>query len=274
MPSDEGQSRREHDIERLLSIMARLRAPEGGCPWDLEQTFETIAPYTIEEAYEVADAIDRADMSDLRDELGDLLLQVVFHARMAQEAGHFDFSGVVASICDKMVARHPHVFGEAKIGSADEQTTNWENLKAAERRNLDSHEIDVPLGMPALMRATKIGKRAARVGFDWPDSTGVLAKMEEELAELKEAADTNLAHREERMAEEIGDFLFASASLARHYKIDPEEALRRANLKFQRRFKAMEARVMDSGGSLEEATLDELEAAWQAAKRVESDLSG
>ena len=274
MPSDEDQSRREHDIERLLSIMARLRAPEGGCPWDVEQTFETIAPYTIEEAYEVVDAIDRADMSDLRDELGDLLLQVVFHARMAQEAGHFDFSGVVASICDKMVARHPHVFGEAKIGSADEQTTNWETLKAAERKNWDSHEIDVALGLPALMRAAKIGNRAARMGFDWPDSNGVLAKMEEELAELKEAADTDPAHREERMAEEIGDFLFASANLARHYKIDPEEALRRANLKFQRRFKAMEARIVDGGGSLEEATLDELEAAWQTAKRAERDLSG
>ncbi len=273
MSSDEGQSRREHVIERLLSIMARLRAPEGGCPWDVEQTFETIAPYTIEEAYEVADAIDRADMSDLRDELGDLLLQVVFHARIAQEAGHFDFSGVVASICDKMIARHPHVFGEAEIGSADEQTANWETLKAAERENLDSHEIDVALGLPALMRAAKIGKRAARMGFDWPDSTGVLAKVEEELAELKEAAETLPEQREERMAEEIGDFLFASANLARHYNIDPEEALRRANLKFQRRFKAMEARVVDSGRSLEEATLDELEAAWQAAKRAERDLS-
>tara|TARA_Y100001934_G_scaffold123344_1_gene150479 strand:- start:3270 stop:4094 length:825 start_codon:yes stop_codon:yes gene_type:complete len=274
MKSDEDHPRCDHDIERLLSIMARLRAPEGGCPWDVEQTFETIAPYTIEEAYEVADAIDRADMSDLRDELGDLLLQVIFHARMAQEAGHFDFSGVVASICDKMVARHPHVFGEAKIGSADEQTTNWETLKAAERENSNSHEIDVALGLPALMRAAKIGKRAARMGFDWPDSTGVLEKIEEELAELKEAAEIDTEYREERVTEEIGDFLFASANLARHYKIDPEEALRRANLKFQRRFKAMEARVVDSGSSLEAATLDELEAAWVATKRAERDISG
>ena len=274
MKSDEDHPRCDHDIERLLSIMARLRAPEGGCPWDVQQTFETIAPYTIEEAYEVADAIDRADMSDLRDELGDLLLQVVFHARMAQEAGHFDFSGVVASICDKMVARHPHVFGEAKIGSADEQTANWETLKAAERENTNSHEIDVALGLPALMRAAKIGKRAARMGFDWPDPTGVLEKIEEELAELKEATDSDTEHREERVTEEIGDLLFALANLARHYKIDPEEALRRANLKFQRRFKAMEARVVYSGNSLEEATLDELEAAWFATKHAERDLTG
>ena len=269
MSSDQDHTPRNHDIGRLLAIMAQLRAPEGGCPWDVEQTFETIAPYTIEEAYEVADAIDREDMADLRDELGDLLLQVVFHAQMAQEAGHFDFSGVVAAICDKMVARHPHVFGEAKIGTADEQTVNWEALKAAERKGSDSHEIDVALGLPALMRAAKIGKRAARMGFDWPDSTGVLAKIEEELAELKEAADSESPDREDQLVEEIGDFLFASANLARHYKVDPEEALRRANLKFQRRFKAMEARVGDGGGTLEDATLDELEAAWQAAKRAE-----
>ena len=261
MFSDEGQSRRGHVIERLLSIMARLRAPEGGCPWDVEQTFETIAPYTIEEAYEVADAIDRADMSDLRDELGDLLLQVVFHARMAQEAGHFDFSGVVASICDKMVARHP-CFGEAKI---DRPTNRRQTGKPQGRRtpNSNSHEIDVALGLPALMRTAKIGKRAAGMGFDWPDSTGVLQNRGR-AAELKEAADVDQAAQNESRKRS------ATFCLLRPTWHVTTRLIRRrrygARPKISTRFKAMEARVVDSGVSLK-ATLHELETAWLAAKR-------
>jgi nucleoside triphosphate diphosphatase len=261
----------KHDIDRLLDIMARLRAPEDGCPWDVEQTFETIAPYTIEEAYEVADAIDRHDMASLRDELGDLLLQVVFHARMAEENEHFAFGDVVEAICEKMVLRHPHVFGDMKVASADAQTENWETIKAAERKNSNTHEIDVAMGLPALMRAAKIGKRAAGMGFDWPEAQGVLDKMQEELDELKEAVQSPASARQERVAEEMGDFLFASANLARHLRVDPEEALRRANLKFQRRFKAMEAEVVKTGKSVETASLPELEDAWGAVKLKERD---
>jgi ATP diphosphatase len=255
-----------HNIDRLLDIMARLRAPEDGCPWDVDQTFETIAPHTIEEAYEVADAIDRRDMSGLRDELGDLLLQVVFHARMAEESQHFVFGDVVEAICEKMILRHPHVFGDMKVASADAQTENWESIKVVERKNANTHEIDVAVGLPALMRAAKIGKRAAGMGFDWPKAQGVIDKMQEELDELKEAVQSSASDRQNDVAEELGDFLFASANLARHLRVDPEEALRRANLKFQRRFKAMEAEVMDTGKTVESASLPELEDAWGAAK--------
>ena len=258
-----------HNIDRLLDIMARLRAPEDGCPWDVEQTFETIAPYTIEEAYEVADAIDRRDMSGLRDELGDLLLQVVFHARMAEESEHFAFADVVEAICEKMVLRHPHVFGDMKVASADAQTENWESIKAAERKNANTHEIDVAVGLPALMRAAKIGKRAARMGFDWPEAQGVLDKMQEELDELKEAVQSPASDNQDHVAEEMGDFLFASANLARHLRVDPEEALRGANLKFQRRFKAMEVEVVETGKTVQTASLPELEDAWGAAKLKE-----
>ena len=258
-----------HDIDRLLDIMARLRSPEDGCPWDVEQTFETIAPYTIEEAYEVADAIDRHDMSGLRDELGDLLLQVVYHARMAEESEHFAFGDVVEAICEKMVLRHPHVFGDMTVASADSQTKNWEAIKAAERRNANTHEIDVAVGLPALMRAAKIGKRAAGMGFDWPEAQGVLDKMQEELDELKEAVQSPPSDKQDHVAEEMGDFLFASANLARHLRVDPEEALRRANRKFQRRFKAMEAEVVETGKTVHTASLTELEDAWGAAKLKE-----
>ena len=258
-----------HNIDRLLDIMARLRAPEDGCPWDVEQTFETIAPYTIEEAYEVADAIDRRDMSDLRDELGDLLLQVVFHARMAEENKHFAFGDVVEAICEKMILRHPHVFGDIKVASADVQTENWESIKAAERKNANTHEIDVAVGLPALMRAAKIGKRAARMRFDWPEAQGVLDKMQEELDELKEAVQSPASNKRDHVAEEMGDFLFASANLARHLRVDPEEALRRANLKFQRRFKAMEVEVVEAGKTVQTASLPELEDAWGTAKLKE-----
>lgn len=258
-----------HKIERLIEIMARLRAPDVGCPWDIEQTFETLAPYTIEEAYEVADAIDRKDLPALRDELGDLLLQVVFHARMAEEDGQFGFADVVDSICKKMIDRHPHVFGEEEIQSAEAQTLNWEVLKAEERKRSNTHEIDVALGLPALMRAAKIGKRAARMGFDWPEAIGVLDKMQEELDELREAALMPETQRQEKLEEEMGDFLFATSNFARHLKVEPEEALRRANLKFQRRFKEMEAILKESGKTVDASSLAELEEAWSTAKRRE-----
>ena len=256
------------NVDRLLEIMAKLRSPDDGCPWDVEQTFKTIAPYTIEEAYEVADAIERNDLEDLKGELGDLLFQVVFHARMAEEGDAFDFNDVVDAISQKMIKRHPHVFGDAIIGTADAQTTNWEALKSEERRANNLHEIDVATALPALMRAGKIGKRAARMGFDWPESSGVLNKMQEELDEIRQAVavgDTNNAAIEE----EVGDFLFAAANLARHLGVEPEEALRSANFKFQRRFKAMELEIKKTGKSVRSSSLDELEAAWGQAKRQE-----
>ncbi|MDP6388660.1 MAG: nucleoside triphosphate pyrophosphohydrolase, partial [Alphaproteobacteria bacterium] len=232
-------------LTRLIDVMARLRDPEGGCPWDIEQTFETIAPYTIEEAYEVADAIRQGDMPALRDELGDLLLQVVYHARMAEEKGHFDFWHVAGDIADKMVRRHPHVFGDAEIATVEAQSLNWEQHKAAERqaraeaRGERPSALDgVPLALPALIRAEKIGKRAARVGFDWRDATHLFVKVEEEMAELGDEIRTGAD--QSRIAEELGDLLFTLANLARHLKIDPEDALRRTNAKVQARFRRME----------------------------------
>lgn len=240
-------------LEPLAEIMARLRDPDGGCPWDLAQSFATIAPYTIEEAYEVADAIARGDMDDLRGELGDLLLQVVFHSRMAEEAGAFDLAEVIAGICDKMVRRHPHIFGEGG------ETPGWESIKAAERaeggakRALDG----VAIALPALLRAQKLQKRAVRTGFDWPDITGVLAKVHEELAELDAAAS------DAERTEEGGDLLFSVVNLLRYKGVDAEEALRAANAKFERRFAAME----DAGGEdFLGMSLEEKEALWQAAK--------
>lgn len=243
------------EITRLRDIMARLRDPESGCPWDIEQDYASIAPYTIEEAYEVADAIERGDMAGLRGELGDLLLQVVYHARMAEEEGMFDLAAVTAQIADKMVARHPHVFGNTEIADAEAQTINWEQMKAAERggRALDG----VAAALPALMRAEKLQKRAARVGFDWPDAAGPRAKIAEELDEV-EAAENDA-----RRAEEVGDLLFAVVNYARHLKVDPEVALRQANLKFERRFRSVEASTEDPLASL---SLDELETLWQQAK--------
>lgn len=248
---------------RLLAIMARLRDPEGGCPWDIEQDFASIAPYTIEEAYEVAEAIASGDKGHLREELGDLLLQVVFHAQMAAEEGSFTFEEVAASINDKMERRHPHVFGEQVIGSAEAQTANWENIKQQERagKGKDSVLADVPAALPALMRAEKLQKRAARVGFDWPEVSGVTAKIREELAEAEEALDTP------HFAEEVGDLLFAVVNLARFKGVDPEEALRQANRKFTRRFQHIEQRL---GKPFSEATLDEMEALWNDAKTLES----
>lgn len=245
-------------IERLVRIMARLRDPEHGCEWDRAQTFATIAPYTIEEAYEVADAIARGDVPDLKEELGDLLLQVVFHSRIAEEAGQFALPDVVAAISDKMERRHPHIFGDVTA------SPGWETIKAAERGAKTTHASGgalggVALGLPALSRAEKLQKRAARVGFDWPDASGPRAKIDEELLEIEGAPPTELE-------EEVGDLLFAVVNWARHLGVDPEAALRSANAKFERRFAAMEAHA---GPSFPELTLDEKEALWAAAKTAE-----
>ncbi|MEM8582451.1 MAG: nucleoside triphosphate pyrophosphohydrolase [Pseudomonadota bacterium] len=256
-------------MDRLRSIMRRLRDPDNGCPWDIEQDFATIAPYTIEEAYEVADAIERESWDDLRDELGDLLLQAVFHAQIAEDRGLFDFEDVAAGIADKMVARHPHVFGaESRDKSAEQQTRDWETVKAAERvaRAQTGVLEGVASGLPSLLRAVKLQKRAARVGFDWPETTQVLDKIVEECEELKDAAGT-LA--QEEIEEEMGDLLFVIANLARHLKIDPETALRRANAKFTRRFQRIEALLAAQGKRPEDSDLAEMDAFWDQAKAEE-----
>jgi ATP diphosphatase len=262
-------------MERLLAVMARLRNPNGGCPWDLEQDFATIAPYTIEEAYEVADAIERQDMSALKDELGDLLLQVVFHAQMAREAGSFDFEAVADAIAEKMIRRHPHVFGDVTIETADAQTAAWEDHKEHERRAKASAEgraasvLDgVAAGLPALMRAIKLQRRAARMGFDWPSAAEVFVKIDEELAEIK--SEIGSGNQPDRLHDEIGDLLFAAVNLARHLNVDPEASLRHANAKFERRFRAVEARLSSSGRSAAEVDLDALEALWQQVKETEA----
>lgn len=255
-------------VERLLEIMARLRARDGGCPWDLEQDFRTIAPYTIEEAYEVADAIERDDMAALREELGDLLFQVVFHARMAEERGAFGFEDVAETIVRKMIDRHPHVFAGAAFRSADEQTAAWERQKAAERtaKGKGSLLADVPIALPGMTRAVKLQRRAATVGFDWTDVADVLMKLDEEVAELAAAARSKDA---DAIEDEFGDLLFVIANVARHLKVDPEAAVRRANEKFTRRFAHIEKRLVEQGGTLEAATLDEMEALWIEAKELE-----
>ncbi|MDJ0610365.1 MAG: nucleoside triphosphate pyrophosphohydrolase [Kiloniellales bacterium] len=255
----------------LIEVMARLRDPESGCPWDIEQSFETIAPYTIEEAYEVADAIARADMPALREELGDLLLQVVYHARMAEEAGAFDFEAVAATIADKMIRRHPHVFGDDEVGSAAAQTANWEEAKAKERDGKAAAEgraasvLDgVALALPALTRAEKLQKRAARVGFDWPEAAQVFAKIDEELSEVKKEIENGSDAG--RLTDEVGDLLFAVANLARHLGIDPEEALRGTNRKFEGRFQQVEATFPEG---LKDVPLEAMEEAWQATKKTD-----
>lgn len=258
-------------LARIREIMARLRDPEGGCPWDLEQDFASISRYTIEEAYEVADAIERGDMADLRDELGDLLLQVVYYAQMAEEEEHFTFEDILASISDKMVRRHPHVFGDEDKGKdAAQQTQDWEKIKAAERANAGkaiSGTLDnIPVGLPALSRALKLQKRAARVGFDWPQTSQVLDKLSEEAAEIVEAqAELDPEHLEE----EVGDFLFVAANLARHLDIDPEAALRRANAKFTRRFKGVEQKLAAIGRTPSQSDLTEMDALWDVVKADE-----
>jgi len=268
------------DISRLNEIMAALRTPETGCPWDLEQTFATIAPYTLEEAYEVADAIERGDVANLREELGDLLLQVVFHARMAEEEGRFDFGDVVEAITRKLIRRHPHVFGDARDLSSDEVKALWGRIKAEEKREraearraagLPADEATgalagVPLAMPALSRALKLQEKAGKVGFDWNDPRAVLAKLREEIDEVEAELDAGDA---QRVAGEVGDLLFAVANLARHLSVDPEAALRGANAKFERRFAHIEARLGEAGRAPAEATLDEMEALWSEAKQRE-----
>jgi len=259
-------------LDRLLAIMARLRDRERVCPWDREQDFATIAPYTIEEAYEVADAIARGDMAALKDELGDLLFQTVFHARIAEEAGHFAFDDVAATIADKMVRRHPHVFGDAEIASVTAQNAAWEEHKAAERRARaaasgaqDSVLDGVALALPALLRAVKLQGRAARIGFDWPDATEVFAKIAEEIEELQDALAQGAGP--ERIGDEVGDLLFAVANLARKLDIDAEGALRRATAKFERRFRRVERLAQQRGVGRD---LDTLEALWQEVKRGEA----
>lgn len=253
------------EIERLLAIMARLRDPQHGCEWDRAQTFASIAPYTIEEAHEVADAIARSDMADLRDELGDLLLQVVFHARMAEEAGDFDFADVARSISAKMERRHPHIFGDAIASDSASVRANWEALKAAERHDRDQRgALDgVALGLPGLLRAEKLQKRAARVGFDWPDAEGAVAKLHEEIAEFASAESP--AHR----VEEAGDMLFAMVNWLRKHGVSAEDALRAANRKFERRFAAMEAMAAHEGAAFDRLALPDQDALWDRVKSEE-----
>ena len=270
------------DIQRLLDIMAALRHRETGCPWDIEQTYSTIAPYTIEEAYEVVDAIERGDLTDLKDELGDLLLQVVFHARMAEEEGRFAFGDVVEAITSKMIRRHPHVFGNARGLSSDEVKGLWASIKAEEKRQraqaraaqglppepeAKGHLAGVPTSLPGLTRAVKLQAKASTVGFDWNDARLVLAKIREEADEIEAALNANAPHEE--VAGEVGDLLFAVANLARHLDADPEAALRKTNAKFERRFAYIEAELATRGRSLNDATLDEMDALWNEAKKTD-----
>ena len=255
-------------LSQLLAIMAKLRDPDGGCPWDLEQTFASVAPYTVEEAYEVADAIERGDLHDLKEELGDLLLQVVFHARMAEEQGAFAFADVAAAISDKMIRRHPHVFGDHAYADQAAQTDGWEALKAQERQAKAKTGVlaDVPAGLPALTRAVKLTKRAARVGFDWPSTDEVLDKLAEEVEELKvEIAAGDKA----KAREELGDLLFVCANLARKLEVEPEDALRATNAKFARRFGFIEAALAKDGRTPDQSDLAEMDALWDAAKAAE-----
>ncbi|SCZ58777.1 ATP diphosphatase [Epibacterium ulvae] len=253
-------------IERLLEIMRRLRDPDGGCPWDIEQNFASIAPYTIEEAYEVADAIEREAWDELQGELGDLLFQSVFHAQMAEEAGHFSFQDVVATMSNKMVSRHPHVFGaESREKSAEQQVADWEAIKATERAaKSETGTLDgVAVGLPALLRAYKLQKRAARVGFDWPSTTDVLEKIAEESAELVEARET-LTQTE--VEEEFGDLMFVMANLGRHLGVEPESALRAANAKFTKRFQGVEKKLSTLGKTPSDSDLAEMDTLWDQVK--------
>nr|WP_298727563.1 nucleoside triphosphate pyrophosphohydrolase [uncultured Steroidobacter sp.] len=275
-------------IQRLLDIMTRLRDPQRGCPWDLQQSFKTIAPYTVEEAYEVADAIERDDLASLRDELGDLLFQVVFHAQMAKEQGAFDFDAVAHAICDKMERRHPHVFGSASVADAEAQSVAWEEQKRRERAQKRSGEEqgsvldDVPIALPALTRANKLGKRAAQVGFEWSDVHGAIEKLDEEIAEFKAEvrshvclqADTTASTTEgqrqhERLAAEIGDVLFCVVNVCRYLKIDPELALKRTNASFERRFRYVERGLAKQGKTPQQATLAEMDQLWDEGKAEE-----
>jgi ATP diphosphatase len=271
------------DISRLIEIMEALRQPETGCPWDVVQTFETIKPYTIEEAYEVADAIERKDMDDLCDELGDLLLQVVFHARIAEERGEFSFGDVVEAVTSKMIRRHPHVFAVSAADTPDSVKLQWDQIKAAEKRERAERRAQrgitedfkagflggVQRSQPALTEALKLQEQAARVGFDWSDPAPILDKIEEEIAELREAlAEGN----PEKVSDELGDLIFALVNIGRHVKADPEDALRGTNTKFRRRFNHIETSLTENGETLQEASLERMEDLWQAAKRIERSL--
>lgn len=265
----------QENMARLLEVMARLRDPDSGCPWDVEQTFETIAPYTIEEAYEVADAIEAGNMPELREELGDLLFQVVFHARMAEEAGHFTFDDIVTAICEKMIRRHPHVFGDAQVADATAQSHAWEAHKATERAEKRSAAEktslldDVPRALPALTRAQKLQKRAARAGFDWPETDQILDKLHEELGELAAELTPDTGAAPERLTEEFGDILFVYVNLARRLGVDPETALRQTNSKFERRFKKIEELLFKEGKTPEDSSLEEMDALWNSVKAAE-----
>jgi nucleoside triphosphate diphosphatase len=280
MNPDEAAFRPSRDIQNLLDIMQALRTPGSGCPWDLEQNFASIAPYTIEEAYEVAEAIERGDFIDLRDELGDLLLQVVFHAQMAREQDLFDFGGVVEAITTKLIRRHPHVFGDTKNLTPDEVKVLWGSIKAAEKADraaarkaadlspelAEGHLGGIPHALPGLTRAVKLQQKASTVGFDWNDTRLVLDKIREETLEIEQAVD---GADPQHIQEEIGDLLFAVANLARHLHVDPEAALRGTNAKFERRFAFIEASLHDRGRTLDEANLEEMDALWDAAKAAE-----
>jgi ATP diphosphatase len=267
------------DISRLIEIMAALRTPKTGCPWDLEQNFATIAPYTLEEAYEVADAIARNDLVDLKDELGDLLLQVVFHARMAEEQGTFEFDDVVFAITSKLIRRHPHVFGDARGATPDEVKSLWDRIKAEEKAEQAARGkpaeagalSGVPVGMTALTRALKLQDKAGKVGFDWNDPTAVLSKIREECAEIEAEI---AAGDSEKAASEVGDLLFAVVNLARHLDVDPEATLRACNQKFVRRFAAIERALAEQGRVPQDATLAEMDALWDAAKAAERESPG
>jgi MazG family protein len=278
MPEDRQEKR--YSLDDLIAVMARLRDPEGGCPWDLKQEFSTIAPYTIEEAYEVADAIARDDLDALRDELGDLLLQVVYHAQMAAEQSRFDFASVADAITRKMIRRHPHVFADPSLRGQFVKSNLWERIKAEEKAergevggSVSSRLDEVPLALPALTRAVKLQKRAAEVGFDWPSLAPVLAKAEEELGELKEAVGAEPDAADEvrlaKVKEEFGDLLFVMVNVARHLRVDPEAALRDANAKFVRRFRSIEQALAKEGRRCEDATLEEMDHLWDEAKDAE-----
>jgi ATP diphosphatase len=269
------------DVRGLIEIMAALRDPIAGCPWDIEQTFASVAPFTIEEAYEVADAIERGSIEDLREELGDLLLQVVFHARMAEEAGVFDFGGVVETITAKLIRRHPHVFGDAKVWNSQAVKALWGRIKAEEKRAKSESRAGrglptddrlgaldgVPLALPALTRATKLQEKASKVGFDWNDVRAVMEKIREEIVEVEAEIATGST---QSLTAEVGDLLFAAVNLARHLKVDPEAALRDANAKFQRRFAHIESRLAERGATAQDANLDEMERLWVEAKEKEA----
>lgn len=255
-------------LDGLRTIMARLRDPDGGCPWDLQQDFRSIAPYTLEEAYEVVDAIEADDPGALCDELGDLLFQVVFHARLAEERGWFKLDDVIEAISDKLLRRHPHVFADETVGSAEEQTVAWERHKQQERGEQDSVLDGVPRALPALTRACKLQQRASRVGFDWPSIHGVSDKVEEELEELNEEIRSQAGH--DALADEAGDLLFAAVNLVRHAGVDPERALREGNRKFTRRFHRVEAFLREAGQSFEATDLDTLDFYWEKAKQAET----